>query len=220
MLLLTVGLCCYCCCRCTGAQSGTETIVPAQSAQYTKPTSAYQIDCPAGSFVTGFTVTQDFSVIQGADPPQFDIFITSLWPLKCSNGESKDIPAMLKKLPNSRSSNDDRPAGYTAITLHTGEVVNGVSLQTAGTWPSRPMFGSDGESGTHVVTRPNGQVITGIYGQASDTHVISVGLTAASRSEGGSVSCNRDAAGQRACWLFCCLGSHDLISRISLGLGT
>jgi hypothetical protein len=129
---------------------------------------------------------------------------------------------MLKKLPNSRSSNDDRPAGYTAITLHTGEVVNGVSLQTAGTWPSRPMFGSNGESDTRVVTCPNGQVITGIYGQASDTHVISVGLTAASRSEGGSVSCNRDAAGQSACWLFCCLGSHDLISRISLqvGLGT
>lgn len=160
-------------CCCTGAQS---TKVPARSAEYTKPTNSYQIDCPSGSFVTGFTVTQDSSIALDADGEQNDILVTSLWPLKCSNGKSADIETKLQKLSKSRSSNNKRAAGYTGITLYTGELVDAVSLQPAGT-----KFGGSGGGNTRVVACPTGQVISGIYGQASETHVISVGLSCSAK---------------------------------------
>jgi hypothetical protein len=150
---------------------GQVTTVPAQSADYTKDTHFYQVNCPFGSFVTGFTVTTDSSIALDANLVQNDVLVTSLWPLRCSNGDSIGKDVKLQTLPKSSSAYNRRGGGYTGLTLFTGELVDALSLQ-----PGGAKYGGSGGGDVRRVSCPPGQVITGIWGQASATHVISVGL--------------------------------------------
>jgi hypothetical protein len=150
--------------------------VAAQGAEYTKETHVYQVNCPVGYFVTGFTVTTDSSIALDANLVQNDILVTSLWPLRCSNGDDVGESQKLQPLPKSRSASNRRADGYSGVTLFTGELVDAVSLQ-----PSGARFGGTGGGDVRRVSCPAGQVVTGIYGQASATHVISVGLSCRSK---------------------------------------
>ena len=164
-------------CPCTGAQAvyGPVSTVPAQGAKWTKETHAYQVDCPKGSWVTGFTVTTDSSIALDANLVQNDILVTSLWPLRCSNGVSVGESQKLRTLSKSRSASNRRDDGYKGITMFTGELVDAVSLQPQGSGGAK--YGGTGGGDVRRVTCPTGQVVTGIFGKATDSHVISVGLS-------------------------------------------
>jgi hypothetical protein len=119
-------------------------------------------------------VTQTTAIPLKADGVHNDILIASLWPLKCSNGKSVDVDSSseLRNLGENRSFNSKRSTGYPGVTLFTGELVDAVSLQ-----PVKTKYGGTGGGSVRDVACPDGQVITGIYGKASDSLVISVGLT-------------------------------------------
>ncbi len=152
--------------------------MPPKSAEYTGETNFYEVNCPSGSFVTGFTVTEDSSIQlshnANKDSEHDDTLITSLWPLQCSNGDSVGSDSQLRALSKSRSFDNRRANGYSGITLFTGELVDAVALQPAGT-----RYGGRGAGSlvTRALSCPVGKVITGIYGQATEDHVISVGLS-------------------------------------------
>jgi hypothetical protein len=78
----------------------------------------------------------------------------------------------LMPLPKSRSYNNGRADGYSGLTLFTGKLVDAVSLQPGGS-----KYGGSGGGDMHRVVCAPEEVITGIYGQASATRVISVGLS-------------------------------------------
>jgi hypothetical protein len=149
--------------------------VPAQGAKWTKETHAYHFDCPKGSWVTGFTVTTDSSIALDANLVQNDVLVTSLWPLRCINGVTVSASHKLRTLSKSRSASNRRDDGYKGITLFTGELVDAVSLQPQGSGGAK--YGGTGGGDVRRVTCPTGQVVTGIFGQATDSHVISVGLS-------------------------------------------
>lgn len=91
----------------------------------------------------------------------------------CSNGDkvgSSDYEKL--SLPKSHSYNNGWAGGYSGLILFTGELVDVVSLQ-----PGDATHGGSGGGDVRRVSCAPGQAITGIYGQASATHVIRVGLS-------------------------------------------
>jgi hypothetical protein len=172
---------------------GPETIMRPQGGWHTSGTTYYSIDCPLGTFVAGFTTTPDSSarmirpwIITSGDSELNDLVITSLWPLRCSNGKpvgSSSKPLRLKMLSDWSESHklfNRRSSGYSGVTLYAGKPVDAVSLV-----PGTKYIDMEGHPGlpghTHVVLCPTGQVITGIYGEATAAHVISVGLRCKSK---------------------------------------
>jgi hypothetical protein len=110
-----------------------------------------------------------------------DIIVASLWPLKCSDGKSVDVgsDSELQNLGDTlrnRSFNSKRSTGYSGVTLFTGELVDAVSLQ-----PVKTKYGGTGGGSVRDVACPDGQVITGIYGKATESLMISVGLKCRSK---------------------------------------
>lgn len=166
---------------------GLGTIVPPQGGVHTTGTTYYSSDCPLGTFVAGFTTTNDQGsvpmvhpwVITSGDGDLIAIAVTSLWPIRCNKGKPAGSNSKLQKLSKSRRLiilSDKRSTGYSGVTLYTGKPVDAVSLLPVGT-KYDSIGGFPGLPGhTHVVLCPTGQVFTGIYGEATAAHVISAGL--------------------------------------------
>lgn len=113
---------------------GLGTIVPPQGGVHTTGTTYYSIDCPLGTFVAGFTTTNDQGsvpmvhpwVITSGDGDLIAIAVTSLWPIRCNKGKPAGSNSKLQKLSKSRRLiilSDKRSTGYSGVTLYTGKPV-------------------------------------------------------------------------------------------------
>lgn len=162
--------------------SGPVTSIPPRGGS-NKGVASYEINCPGNSFVNAFFITNDSSVPLDGDGQQDDKLITSLWPLFCSSTkggrpEGLNGTASLRSLPKSDKAFNANNIGYSGMVLTHGDLVYSVSLLDATDSPAfKPIkYGSSRNGSISTVACPAGQVITGIYGRATATHMVTLGL--------------------------------------------
>ena len=156
--------------------SGPVSVIPPKGGD--NGVASYAINCPGNSYVTGFTVTEDSSLPLDADGEQNDVLVPSLWPLTCSNGATVSGSASTRSMPKSTTYNAGRLGGFDSVTLNHGDLVDSVSFA-----PSSIKYGGSGGGTVSTVACPTGQVITGIYGKATATHMVTLGLRCRDKQE-------------------------------------
>jgi hypothetical protein len=139
---------------------------------------AYELNCRAGTFLTGINVTTNLGVARSTyDRGNFFNLVPNsvegLGPLSCSaegsetfTGSSAVPEPLSPSFPGSApvTSFQQSPTGYTGIKLRAGLILDAITLVTVGGEEQGPFGGIGG--GPVTVACPSGQVITGLFGDA------------------------------------------------------
>lgn len=152
------------------------TVAP-KGGTWSKDLSTYDVRCPNGTYASGFFVTTDMSVPLDADNVPDDTVIQTTWPLLCGNTRVDGL-----ELPNLGSTSSSvatgASAGFVAINMYARQLVTAIRHNPADSLPGG-WFGASAKNRNgkmSTVECPAGYVITGVFGQASTTHMVTLGL--------------------------------------------
>lgn len=164
--------------------------VPPKGANATNGTSPYNLSCPTGSYVTLFSVTLDtsFPLDPRSDPEgkKIGTVVVEVGPFNCSGTTT---PVEGKLLSDREGTDSDsgslfivssgvqQPVGYAGLAIeHGGSLIRALTVDTADPSASPSRFGGRGGDVVSTVQCPANHIITGVFGQASNDHVVTIGL--------------------------------------------
>jgi hypothetical protein len=144
--------------------------------------------CSPGSFITGIAISGNDALLSNpknpSGPPAPQPVLEALGPITCSKGPAPITtcnPRPSGANPNRKTWSPKSPIGYKRINIQAGELLDGIQLvqSDGGLQPglgALQFFGGSGGTKQFVACPMPSQVITGLYGRATPTNGITVGL--------------------------------------------